>query len=243
MKSSYPWNVIHFEENEKGRDFIAGDIHGEFEVLENALKKIQFDYEADRLFCVGDLIDRGPQSARIAEFLYYKWFYSIAGNHEWMLYNCHDDIKYAHSLWYPNGGGWWETTTQAARDNIAGTVHSMLYALITVQTADKQFGLVHALSYPYYSWSEFCQKIGHDQVLQRWALWERDYQAFTNKTVDGIDLIFCGHTPMNEVYRFSNFINIDTGCGHRTSDWLSRPALTIVELSKSFQFYQFPTAK
>jgi len=243
MKRNYPWKVQKFKINSLGRDFVAGDIHGEFEVLEKALEQLNFDYEVDRLFCVGDLIDRGPQSARVAEFLYYKWFNSIAGNHEWMLYNCHDDKKFSHSLWYPNGGGWWDGITQAARDNIVGSVQSMLYALITVQTPAKQFGLVHALSCPYYSWPEFCQKIGHDQVLQQWALWERDYQAYAYKTVDGIDLIFCGHTPMNEVHRFSNFINIDTGCGHRSSHWLSQPALTIVELSESLTFYQFPTAK
>lgn len=243
MISYYPWKVQHFEENRQGADFVAGDIHGEFEVLEDALGQVNFDFETDRLFCVGDLVDRGPQSVRVAEFLQYKWFNSIAGNHEWMLYNCHDDKKRSRSLWFPNGGGWWEGLTQSVRDKITETVHSKLYALVTVQTPEKMFGLVHALSYPYYSWSEFCQKIGRDQVLQQWALWERDYQAFSGKTVDGIDLIFCGHTPMNQIHKFSNFINIDTGCGHTASHWLSQPALTIVELSTSLRFYRFPTAK
>lgn len=241
MKYKYPWKSKLFNENSRGRDFVAGDIHGEFEVLENALEQINFDVRADRLFCVGDLIDRGPQSARAAEFLHYKWFNSIAGNHEWMLYNCHDDDKHRLSLWYPNGGGWWEGCTQAARINIVVAVEAMLYAVITLPAADALYGLVHALPYPYYSWSGFSRKIERDQEVQQWALWERDYGAITDDGIDGVDLIFCGHTPINEVHKFSNLINIDTGCGHRASNWLSRPALTIVALSKPLEFFRFET--
>ena len=65
MKSMYPWTVQSFEENRQGRDFVVGDVHGEFGVLENALEQIQFDFQVDRLFCVGDLIDRGPQTCSV----------------------------------------------------------------------------------------------------------------------------------------------------------------------------------
>ena len=241
MKTDYPWMVQHFEENRRGRDFVAGDIHGEFTVLENALENIDFDFHEDRLFCVGDLIDRGPQSSRIIEFLNYQWFHSIAGNHEWMLYNCHNDKQSRQSLWYPNGGGWWEGISTRLRDDILEAIHSRQHALITVRVAGGSVGLVHALTHPFYSWSEFCQKVCADQVLQQWALWERDFQAFSGNDVAGIDQVFCGHTPMNQVHAFSNFINIDSGCGHRVSHWLSDPALTLVELSSPLNFYRFPT--
>ena len=241
MKNNYPWKVKDFETNNQGRDFVAGDIHGEFEILEKALLQLNFDCQIDRLFCVGDLIDRGPCSSRVIEFLNYHWFHSIAGNHEWMLYNSHDDKSARRTLWYPNGGGWWEGLSTEVRNEVVEIIHSKQHALITIQTANRKIGLVHALIHPYYSWPEFCQKIAVDQVLQQWALWERDYQAFSDKTVAGIDLIFCGHTPVNLAHNFSNFINIDTGCGHRTSHWLSAPALTIVDLSNTSEFYRFPT--
>jgi serine/threonine protein phosphatase 1 len=54
--------IKKFELNEKGRDFVVGDIHGCFDLLSNNLKEIGFDESVDRLFSVGDLVDRGKQS-------------------------------------------------------------------------------------------------------------------------------------------------------------------------------------
>lgn len=77
-------------ENTRGRDFIVSDIHGYFQQLEQALAAQKFDPSVDRLIAVGDLIDRGPQSARACEFLREPWFFSVLGNHEqamleWLL--------------------------------------------------------------------------------------------------------------------------------------------------------------
>ena len=55
--------------NETGRDFVVGDVHGMFDSVETALAKVDFHPERDRLFSVGDLIDRGPQSKDVVRFL------------------------------------------------------------------------------------------------------------------------------------------------------------------------------
>lgn len=68
--------------NAVGIDYTIGDIHGCFETLEKTLEKIGFDRTKDRLICVGDLTDRGPQSYRATEFLDEPWFISIMGNHD-----------------------------------------------------------------------------------------------------------------------------------------------------------------
>ncbi len=235
----YPWHTEKFSINKYGRDFVAGDLHGEFERLETALTQLEFDFDHDRLFCIGDLIDRGPQSFRVSEFLQYHWFYSIAGNHEWMLYNCHADKRLSKTLWFPNGGDWWLKVDENTKAQILESIKSSMSALISIETNHRKVGLVHALAYPYYDWDEFCLKIVSDQVIQQWALWERDFEALTDKTVNGIDLILCGHTPIDKPLSFSNFINIDTGCGHQPSYWLAQPALTIVELSQKLEFYRF----
>lgn len=52
-----------FEINEVGKDFIVGDIHGCLDQLKFQLSVTGFDKSKDRLFSVGDLIDRGPDSA------------------------------------------------------------------------------------------------------------------------------------------------------------------------------------
>lgn len=53
-----------FAVNQSGRDFAVGDIHGCFSKLEAALRRVGFIPEKDRLFSVGDLVDRGPESHR-----------------------------------------------------------------------------------------------------------------------------------------------------------------------------------
>ncbi len=48
-----------FGKNSSGRDFVVGDIHGSFGALEQLLQRLNFDPDCDRVFAVGDLIDRG----------------------------------------------------------------------------------------------------------------------------------------------------------------------------------------
>ena len=45
-----------------GRDFVVGDVHGCFRTVENALRRVGFDPGCDRLFSVGGLVNRGPNS-------------------------------------------------------------------------------------------------------------------------------------------------------------------------------------
>ncbi len=239
MKWKYPWKTAQYGINRDGIDYVAGDVHGAFDKLEQALAELQFDFNYDRLFCVGDLIDRGPQSERVAEFLTYPWFYSIAGNHEWMLLNCHHDKKRQRQFWFPNGGGWWRHITESSKTEIINSVEAELSALITLESKFGKIGLVHALPYPYYSWSEFCSKIESDQIMQDWALWQRDFEAFVDKTIADVDLVLCGHTPMDKPYSVGNLTNIDTGSGHQSSPWLTKPALTIVELAEQLHFHSF----
>jgi len=39
----------------------------------------------DQLFSVGDLVDRGPESHRVLEWLARPWFFAICGNHDFMV--------------------------------------------------------------------------------------------------------------------------------------------------------------
>src|SRR5690349_6471755 len=84
---------IHLElpRNSKGRDFIVGDLHGVYDLLDQALETVRFDTQCDRLFSVGDLMDRGPYSARALVFLQKPWFFAVAGNHEAMFVEVVDE--------------------------------------------------------------------------------------------------------------------------------------------------------
>ena len=53
---------IRLNKNNKGRDFIIGDIHGFYNDTINLLDNVNFDPVVDRVFQCGDLTDRGPDS-------------------------------------------------------------------------------------------------------------------------------------------------------------------------------------
>ncbi|MFM0247799.1 metallophosphoesterase [Paraburkholderia sediminicola] len=80
MKSYKP--VQHFPLNTKGRDFVVGDVHGCFTLLEAELKARNFDPVRDRLFSVGDLIDRGNESPDVLEAVHCHQIKAVRGNHE-----------------------------------------------------------------------------------------------------------------------------------------------------------------
>lgn len=84
MYSFKNWIEAH-ERNLTGKDYIVGDLHGHYTVLMNGLDKIGFNDKTDRLFCVGDLVDRGPEVGLCLSLLNEKWFSSVLGNHEYML--------------------------------------------------------------------------------------------------------------------------------------------------------------
>lgn len=73
-------------------DYCISDIHGEYGMLCRLLEKINFSKD-DRLFVLGDMIDKGRDSVRVLKLLSsMPNVYCIQGNHEY------DFIKYYHSL-------------------------------------------------------------------------------------------------------------------------------------------------
>ncbi len=86
--------AIHHASNPEGRDFVVGDLHGCRAMLDTLLAHARFDLAKDRLFSVGDLVDRGPDSMGCLEMLQESWFFPVLGNHDAMLL----------AFWLPSGG-------------------------------------------------------------------------------------------------------------------------------------------
>ena len=98
---------LNFEPNTKGTDYCVGDIHGCFDRLLDLLKATNFNEKVDRLFSVGDLCDRGPNSDQVLDWLEQPWFHSVRGNHEQMLIDANDPYNSeAEGMLFMNGGQW-----------------------------------------------------------------------------------------------------------------------------------------
>ena len=68
--------------NEKGRDLVIGDVHGSLSALKTALAEMKVT-ENDRVFIVGDLVDRGEDSRGVLDFVMrHQNIIPIRGNHE-----------------------------------------------------------------------------------------------------------------------------------------------------------------
>jgi bis(5'-nucleosyl)-tetraphosphatase (symmetrical) len=64
--------------------YAVGDLQGCLEALQCLLKKVDFDPARDRLWLVGDLVNRGPQSLETLRFLYSirESLVCVLGNHD-----------------------------------------------------------------------------------------------------------------------------------------------------------------
>jgi serine/threonine protein phosphatase 1 len=212
-----------------GRDFVMADPHGAFSSLYTALETVNFDTERDRLFIVGDLIDRGPDSWMCAELLAQPWVFAVRGNHEDMLIELYKNGEPAPGvLAYMarhNGFGWWMDTSPERREAVLGAVRQ-LPIVIELETERGMAGMVHGDVPAGMDWQTFVEHIadGNPQVLHV-ALWGRERIAaiddrghpvnggVPNKAgIPGIGRVFVGHTPQwNGVQRFGNVVALDTG--------------------------------
>lgn len=98
-----------FGPNMLGQDYAIGDLHGALPAFENLLREINFDKTKDRMFSVGDLVDRGPNSLGCLELLREPWFHAVLSNHEQMMYQAFNGGRMGQ-YWTMNGGEWgWDS--------------------------------------------------------------------------------------------------------------------------------------
>lgn len=207
-------HVGRFEQNHVGRDFVVGDVHGCFSILATALRIVGFKESADRLFSVGDLIDRGPESEQVLDWLRKPWFHAVRGNHDQMA------IEYAAGgldggMYFANGGAWFIALDRERQQRIARALDALPVA-IEVQTETGLVGIVHAEPAGR-SWHDFVGVLGVDSEDRQRAidiaLWSRSrISGQDHNPVGGVARVFVGHTPVREVVQFGNVIYIDTGC-------------------------------
>ncbi|MDW5375482.1 metallophosphoesterase [Halomonas sp. HP20-15] len=194
-----------FAINRTGTDYIVGDIHGCYGLLQATLARKGFDAAHDRLFCVGDLIDRGPDSRACLELVFEPWFHAVRGNHEELAAKALQSGDWA--LWIENGGGW---ALSEEPGQLAGLLEEALSRMpyaIEVALGDARVGIVHAE--PPGDWLAI-ERQGH--ALKQQLTWSRRRIATRHEArIAHIDGVVVGHTILAEPTNLGNVRYIDLG--------------------------------
>lgn len=213
--------VRRFAANTKGRDLIVGDIHGCFTRLGEALRGVGFNPEAgDRLFSVGDLVDRGPESIEALNFLALDFVHAVSGNHEDMAVRWpNGNMDWGN--YAANGGGWMIALDEEMQREVAAALGALPVA-IELETAGGLVGIVHA-ECPFDDWGAFTHKLedqslpsGYRNQMIDAAQWSRTrIESGFAGDVAGVRAVVVGHTPMRNWTSLGNTLYIDT-MGWRT---------------------------
>lgn len=196
------------------KHWLTADIHGAFSALWCELAERGFNPAEDVLYSLGDLVNRGDESAAALQWLHKPWFKPVMGNHEAIVVS--GDI---HLLAQVNGGWLFK-----ASDTLQARAADMLGALPyfrTIAVAGQKIGLVHADVPEGSSWDDFTSELTkRDEGAVQSALWSRArWQASIGSglggrdlpPVEGVDWVFVGHSPVEKPTIVGNVVFMDCG--------------------------------
>ena len=211
--------------------YVTSDIHGQYEMFEKLLDKINFKDE-DTLYVLGDILDRGPHPIKtLFKLMEIPNVICLVGNHELMALDCFkfltkeiteesleslDEETIDNFLcWQQNGCdstlAEFRALSVVQRQEVIDFIREFLiYEELTV--ADRNFLLVHA------GLGNFSPEKEIEDYSLKELVWDRaDY----NKKYYPDTFVVTGHTPTQlisenpnpgYIYRANNHIAIDCGC-------------------------------
>lgn len=216
--------IQRFERNTKGRDIAVGDIHGHFRRLEQTLACINFDVTRDRLFSVGDLVDRGPECNDCTGWLAQPWFHAVRGNHEDIAIRFAKGNPVDRAIYLRNGGDWFMALNSVRQQQIGAAFDAMPYA-IEVETEQGVVGLVHA-NVPLDDWTYLGEELLFNRSSRDRVMWDRGrIESQDGSHVQNIRAVVVGHTPLKRPALLGNVHHIDT------AGWSEGGHFTLLDLN------------
>jgi serine/threonine protein phosphatase 1 len=200
--------VQHHAANASGRDFVVGDLHGCVDALRYLLRLIAFDPARDRLFSVGDLVDRGEHSEQALALLEKPWFFAVLGNHEDTLCAVADG-RLRRQWWYGIGGAWAANLSDERLQHYAERLRPLPLVRV-VGSGKERFNILHA---EFFGTDAELDAGNFSADTRQQLLWGRDLAVGNADPLRqrGLSLTYCGHTPMRDITQIGSQVFIDTG--------------------------------
>jgi serine/threonine protein phosphatase 1 len=210
--------------NNSPRHIAIGDVHGHYDGLRKLVELCKLTSE-DSLYFLGDLIDRGPDSAKVVKWVRENNYPCLLGNHEIMLLHSFnegniDEIAVRH--WLQAGGK--ETLESYGKGGVPQVDIDWIASLPCYIDLGGVW-LVHAgvdptLPLEKQTTEQFC--------WVREDFFRADYRYFPDKvTIVGHTITFTlPDVPSGNIAQGPGWIAIETGAYHHKSGWMSALDIT-----------------
>jgi len=200
------------------RKIVIGDVHGHYQALVQLLEVVGLSSD-DQVYFLGDLVDRGPDSASVVQLVIENDYACIKGNHEQLLLESllfGDLYSQTFQGWLKSGG---HNTLLSYNGKIPQDHLDWLETLPIYLDLGDVF-LVHAGLDP---------TLALEQQTQKQCCWIRESFHRMSQPYFKDKLIIVGHTMTfnfpnviaGEVIKGVGWLDIDTGAYHPKSGWLS----------------------
>lgn len=201
------------------RRIVIGDVHGHYDGLMKLLEAISPGSD-DQVYFLGDLIDRGPQSAQVIDFVRQNRYHCLLGNHEQLLLESFPQgqiFNPALQAWLYSGG---RATVASYGDAALLLEHLNWLRTLPIYLDLGDYWLVHAGVHP---------RLPLDQQTTQEFCWIREEFHSTTRPYFADKLIITGHTitftlpgvTPGALAQGCGWLDIDTGAYHPKSGWLT----------------------
>jgi serine/threonine protein phosphatase 1 len=207
------------------RAYVVGDVHGRLDLLEELLAAIERDVRASPpekalLVFLGDLIDRGPNSASVVELLR---LYSypplqtvfLLGNHEEVLLRIRGGESPLIADWRLFGGAETVMSYGVEPEALAGLDKASMLAVISKASPQQHVaflrGFADTCRFGDYLFVHAGIRPGIELEQQKQADLRWIREPFLTDSGNHGFVVVHGHTISNEVEERPNRIGIDTG--------------------------------
>lgn len=202
-----------------GRRIVVGDVHGHYDGLMRLMEAIAPNQQ-DQVYFLGDLIDRGPKSAQVVNFVRDSGYTCLLGNHEQLLLEAIPNgniCQPALQAWLYSGG---QTTVSSYETPSLLIEHLDWLRTLPVYLDLGDIWLVHAGVYPNLRIEE--------QSAQEFCWVREEFHSMTEPYFKD-KLIITGHTitftlpnvSPGALAKGQGWLGIDTGAYHPKSGWLT----------------------